>query len=44
MNRSKRLVGIVSLGDRRPLLYSPDAVGLALSGVVAGMDGEPEMH
>jgi CBS domain-containing protein len=43
MSRSKRLVGIVSLGDVARF-YSPDAVGIALSGVVAGMDGEPEMH
>lgn len=38
MNRDKRLVGIVSLGDAARL-YAPDAVGLAYCGVVSDSDG-----
>jgi CBS domain-containing protein len=34
VNREKRLVGIISLADAARY-YSPDAVGLALSGVVS---------
>jgi CBS domain-containing protein len=33
VNREKRLVGIISLADAARY-YAPDAVGLALSGVV----------
>jgi CBS domain-containing protein len=39
MNREKRLVGIVSLSDAARV-YSPDAVGIAFSGVVAPVDDD----
>jgi len=39
MNREKRLVGIVSLSDAARA-YSPDAVGIAFSGVVTPVDDD----
>jgi CBS domain-containing protein len=39
MNREKRLVGIVSLSDAARM-YSPDAVGIAFSGVVTPVDDD----
>jgi CBS domain-containing protein len=39
LNRMKRLVGILSLADAARL-YSPDAVGVAYSGVVSPMAGQ----
>jgi CBS domain-containing protein len=43
MNRQKRLVGIISLGDAARV-YSPEPVGIALSGVVMTDSAREALH